>query len=379
MNYRKFNAGGNDIDVSLLGFGAMRLPVLDGDESKIDEPEAIRMIRYAIDNGVNYVDTAYLYHGSHSEEVVGKALADGYREKVLLATKLPFWSMNGPEEITSVIDNQLRKLGTDHIDMYLVHSIKGSTWGVVQGWEIWDHLVKHREAGRIRYIGFSFHGETPGEFKEILDAYPWDFCQLQLNYMDQDIQAGMEGFQYAVSKGVPVVIMEPLKGGKLTDFLLPSIKEYWDSLDSDHTPAEWALRWVADLPGVITILSGMSTMEQLEENIRVLSDADVGLLSDHELDVIDKVAEEYNKLTAYSCTNCKYCMPCTADIDIPLMMSLRNAYGLYDSLDKIKYGDYFYNVEVPASVCTACGKCEVECPQNLEIIRAMKEIVELFE
>jgi len=376
MNYRHFEAAG--MDVSLLGFGAMRLPVLNGDATRINEPEAIRLMRHAIDCGVNYIDTAYVYHGKNSEIAVGKALADGYREKVLLATKLPQFLIKGPEEIGAVLDEQLEKLATDHIDMYLVHDIRGSNWSRIKDWKIWDGLVKQREAGKIRFIGFSFHGESPAELKEVLDEYPWDFCQLQVNYMDHDLQGGIEGYNYAVSKGVPIVVMEPLKGGKLTDIMPPKIQKYWDSLGSDRTPAEWALRWVANLPGVLTILSGMSEMKHVEENLRVLSDADEGMLTDAEQSVISKVAEEYRRLIAYPCTDCKYCMPCAEGIDIPMIMDYRNYYDLYGKTRKMQ-GEFDFFVKVKPSACIACGKCMPECPQHLDIVSAMRETKDLFE
>jgi len=377
MKYRKFKAA--DMDVSLLGFGAMRLPILDDDAGKIDEEASIKMIRYAIDNGVNYVDTAWVYHMTQGEILIGKALRDGYRDKVLIATKMAYWRLGDPEEMQKMLDTQLEKLQTDHIDMYLIHDVNSNKWGQVLDWKIFDFLEKQKEAGRIRFIGFSFHGASPEEFKMVLDTYPWDFCQLQINYMDKDLQAGMEGFEYAVSKGVPVVVMEPLKGGKLTDVIHPSIQKYWDSLGSDRTPAEWALRWVANLPGVLTILSGMGAMEQVEENIRVLSDADEGMLSEAELDVIDKVAEEYRNLIVYPCTGCNYCMPCTENVNIPLMIGFRNAYELYRNAAKMKSAEYGFLVKVPSSACSECGKCETECPQKIEIIKALKENVEIFE
>jgi predicted aldo/keto reductase-like oxidoreductase len=376
MNYRFFKAANKDI--SLLGFGTMRLPVLDGNMTKIDEAEAIRMIRYAIDNGVNYIDTAYVYHGGQSEMVVGKALTDGYREKVLLATKLPFWIMKGPEQMEPVFEEQLQKLKTDHIDMYLVHDIHGDRWDTVKDWGMWDFMEKKRSEGKIRHIGFSFHGESPEEFKKILDYYPWDFCQLQINYMDKDLQAGIEGYEYAVSKDIPVIVMEPLKGGKLTDIMPPSVQKYWDDLKSDRSPAEWALRWVASLPGVLTILSGMSDMAQVTENVRVFAADDVGILLESERIVIGNVADAYRKLIAFPCTACKYCLPCTVGIDIPSAMDMRNAYELYGYSAKLQ-SDFNFRMQTKPSACTACGKCEKECPQHLEIIRAMKETVAFFE
>jgi len=375
MNYRNFEAAGKD--VSLLGFGAMRFPLIEGSDGLVDEAEAIRMLRYAIDHGVNYIDTAYLYHGKTSETIVGKALADGYREKVFVATKLPFWYLNGPEDMEPAFNESYERLGVECIDMYLIHDIEGKRMDRVREWKIWDFMQKRRAEGKIRYLGFSFHGESPEVFKEVLDAYPWDLCQLQINFMDKDIQAGVEGYKYAVSKGVPIVVMEPLKGGRLTDVILPSIQKYWDSLDSKRSPAEWALRWVANLPGVLTILSGMSTMEQVEENVRVLSDADVGMMSEAELAVLDRVAEEYRKLIVYPCTACEYCQPCTAGIHISQIMNFRNMHSLYGKTEKMQE-EYTMFVNPKASDCTSCGKCEEVCPQHLEIIKAMKETTELF-
>jgi len=374
MKYRKFEKGGSD--VSLLGFGAMRLPQLPNSDD-VDEEEAIRMIRHAIDSGVNYVDTAYVYHGGNSEIIVGKALSDGYREKTLLATKLPLWSCDDEEKIHAIFEEQLRKLGTGHIDMYLMHNINEGNFHKVKSLKIYDILEQKRKEGKIRFIGFSTHPESPKLFKEILDEHPWDFCQLQLNYMDKFVQAGFEGYEYAVAKKVPVVVMEPLKGGSLTGNVPPSVQKCWDSLSPARTPAEWALRWAANLPGVITILSGMSEMGQLEENIRVLSDAEMNSLSASELAVFDKVAEEYDKLIVYPCTGCKYCMPCAAEIDIPEIIGFRNSLPRYGLIKKL-LDEYHMWVPHKASDCIACGKCEPHCPQHLEIIKIMKETAELY-
>ena len=379
MNYRTFKAAG--IDVSLLGFGAMRLPVIDGDPGKIIEDEAIRMIRHAIDNGVNYIDTAYVYHKTLGEALVGKALKDGYREKTLVATKLPYWLLNGPEDFEATFNEQLEKLQVDCIDMYLLHDIANAErWNMVKDWKLFDALMKKRDSGKIRFIGFSFHGETPAEFIEVIDEYPWDFCQLQINYMDKNLQAGVEGYEYAVAKGIPIVVMEPLKGGKLTDVMPPSVMKYWSGLGSGRSPAEWAFRWVANLPGVLTILSGMSTMEQLEENLRIFSDpgTDEGKLTEAELAIIDTAADEYRKLIPYHCTACKYCLPCTEGILIPQVMDFRNFCDLYGKTAKLR-AEFNFFVKVKPSNCSACGKCEAECPQHLEIIQAMKEASDLLE
>jgi predicted aldo/keto reductase-like oxidoreductase len=376
MKYRNYKVA--DTELSLLGFGVMRLPVLE-DGDTVDEDEAIRMIRYAADQGVNYFDTAYVYHGGQSERVLGKALAGGLREKVLVATKLPYWIMKDPSEMLPAFEKSLERLGTDYVDNYLVHDINDGRWDLVREWKIFDFLAKLKEEGRIRFAGFSYHGESPALFREVLDAYPWDFVQIQLNYMDTQIQAGLEGYEYAAKKGVPVVVMEPLKGGKLTDAMPPSVQAYWDSLGKGRTPAEWALRWVANLPGVTTILSGMSTFSQVEENVRVLSDAEAGGLTAEELDTIAYAAEEYRKLIVYPCTACKYCMPCTAGIDIPSVMNFRNWSDVYGVTDKQRAEFNMFLKPGKPSACVKCGKCEEECPQGLAIMKAMDETAAIYE
>lgn len=378
MKYRTFKE--DTEKVSLFGIGTMRLPVIDGDQTKIDEEEAIKMIRYGIDNGVNYVDTAYKYHDGASEVVTGKALKDGYREKVFLADKMPVWLAKDASEQQKIFDEQLERLGVDSIDMYLIHNVDEFIWKRVLEFDTLAFIEKMKAAGKIKYIGFSFHGETPEFFKEVIDYYPWDFCQIQLNYMDKEIQAGVKGLKYAGSKGIPVVIMEPLKGGKLTDILPDYIKEYWNEAPIKRSPAEWALRWVANQPEVMTVLSGVSSMDQLKENIKVLADVEPDSLTDEELDIIDAVGKKYNELIPYSCTNCKYCMPCPQKVSIPDIIEDRNQWSLYNGNPKIKK-DYLQFI-VPkrrASNCIDCGECESKCPQHLPIASIMKETAEIFE
>jgi predicted aldo/keto reductase-like oxidoreductase len=373
MNYRIFPKTGEKI--SLLGFGTMRLPEADG---QIDEAEAIRMIRYAIDNGVNYVDTAYMYHDGNSEVLVGKALKDGYREKVLVADKLHLLFAKEATDQQKILDEQLRRLDLPYIDMYLVHDIHEKLWERAKKYDTLRFMKEKQAEGVIKHIGFSFHGETSAFFREVIDAFPWDFCQIQLNYMDTELQAGVEGLKYAESKGIPVIVMEPLKGGKLTDVLPGPIQAYWDNIGTDRTPAEWALKWVANFPAVLTILSGMSTFEQVEENIRILSNAEANGLTTEELAVIGKVAQEYNNLIPYSCTACKYCIPCPVKLNIPYIISLRNEATIYESPEKIAETVRAF-VRPQPSACVACRECEEKCPQHLPIAEIMAESAQMFE
>ena len=375
MQYRTFNKTGEK--VSLLGFGAMRLP--GASDGKIDEDAAIKMIRRAIDGGVNYVDTAYVYSDGQSERVVGKALKDGYREKVFLADKLPTWEIKEHADMQKFLDEQLKRLDVDVIDMYLIHNLNTALWEVTKKFNIFDFLEKKREEGKIKHIGFSYHDDLP-LFKEIIDAYNWDFCQIQFNYMDAEYQAGVEGLKYASAKGVQVVIMEPIKGGLLADALPESVQKFWDGIETNRTPAEWALRWVADFPEALTILSGMSSIGQVEENIRILSGALPNSMTEKEREIIKKVADTYNRLIQYPCTECRYCLPCTQEIIIPTAINYYNQWFLYAQSPKTIEDYKDWATEGPtASACTKCKACEELCPQHLPISEIMEKAAAIFE
>lgn len=375
MQYRTYAKTGEK--VSLLGFGTMRLPTKP--DKKIDRPEAVRMIRHAVDCGVNYVDTAYPYHNGESEVVVGSALKDGYREKVFLADKLPMWMLGDESGQQRIFDEQLKRLDVDMIDMYLAHNLTVPLWKLAKKFNTLDFLDRKKSEGKIKHVGFSFH-DNVSLFKEIIDAYNWDFCQIQFNYMDTEMQAGLEGLKYAASKGVPVIVMEPLKGGLLTDRLPGSIEEFWKAADIKRTPAEWALRWVASFPEVLTILSGMSTMEQVVENLKILSDAQPGGLSEKECDIIEQVSAKYNAMIQYPCTACGYCKPCPQKIDIPDIMERYNDWFVYAQSEKTRNS---YRMFVPenrrASDCTGCESCVELCPQSLNIPEMMAKAAEIFE
>ena len=375
MQYRTFNKTGEKI--SLFGFGAMRLPELPG--GKVDEDEAIKMIRKAIDHGVNYIDTAYMYHDGVSEVIVGKALKDGYREKVFLADKLPLWDVGDEKGQQTTLDEQLRRLDVEYIDMYLAHNLNTATYKLAKKFNTIDFFERKKAEGIIKHIGFSFH-DSLSLFKEIIDSYPWDFCQIQLNYMDIKWQAGVEGMKYAASKGIPVIVMEPLKGGLLIDSIPENVMKFWNEADIKRRPAEWALRWVANFPEVLTILNGVSSMSQLTENLLILNEASPDSMTENELDIIEKVSDIYNELTQYPCTACRYCLPCPQKIDIPMVMNLYNEWFLFAQNDKTipSYKSMFIPGRT-ASDCTECKTCEERCPQHLNISEMMNKAAELFD
>ncbi|MEG0291108.1 MAG: aldo/keto reductase [Anaerovoracaceae bacterium] len=374
MKYRNFQAGNTKL--SLLGFGTMRLP-LNPDET-IDEPRAINLIRSGIDRGINYIDTAYMYHKGKSEALVGKALKDGYREKVFLADKFPVWASKGKHDNRRVFDKQMTRLDTEYIDLYLLHSLDKDHWKLILEYDVIPFLEGLKEEGKIKYIGFSYHDELP-LFKEIIDYYPWDFCQIQLNYMDKNFQAGVEGLKYAGSKNIPVVIMEPLKGGKLTAKVPPSIKELWDNAHTAKTPAAWGFSWLGNFDQVMTILSGMSTEEQLDENLKTFETIEANSLSMEDIALIDKVSAKYNELIKYSCTGCQYCLPCPSGLNIPKLIDLLNDFYIYEGSDKT-IDDYNMRTggEVLPEACISCHKCEEICPQSLNISNIMNECHTVF-
>lgn len=367
MEMRKMEKLG--VETSLLGFGCMRFPQTP--EGKIDEVLTEKMLDQAIAQGVNYIDTAYPYHDGQSEVVVGKILKKYDRNSYYLATKLPVWLVNTVEDVDKYLEEQLAKLQTDHIDFYLMHAMGKERWDKMLQIGCIERLVKLKEQGKIKYLGFSFHDKYE-VFEEILNYRDWDFCQIQLNYMDAEEQAGLKGYQLAVDKGIPVVVMEPVKGGSLAVFaddITAKLKE----LDTQASPASFALRWVGSLPGVKVILSGMSSMEQVEDNLRTF--ANFKPLSEQEQNTIRQVTEILRSRVQNGCTGCRYCMPCPAGVDIPGSFAAWNTYHMYQNYHAVNWNwEVVLGDAHQPKNCVQCGKCEAQCPQKIAIREDLKRV-----
>lgn len=366
--------------LSILGFGCMRLPVTK--DGNIDENQATDMLRYAIDHGVNYVDTAYPYHNGESEPFVGRALQGEYREKVNLATKLPSWLIKSRADMDRYLDDQLKRLQTDHIDFYLVHGLMKPFWENLSTLGVTDFLDSAIADGRIKYAGFSFHDEL-ALFKEIVDAYDWTFCQIQYNFMDEQHQAGTEGLRYAADHGLGIVIMEPLRGGMLTRDI-PSINNIWKKAPVQRSLPDWALRWVWNHPEVTVVLSGMSSFEQVEQNVGYAKSGLPNSLSQEELSLFKEVEVEYKKRIKIPCTGCRYCMPCSSNVSIPECFEMYNQGCMFDAPDaaSLQYdfalSGFLTGGPGFASQCQECGECEEKCPQGIPIREYLKKVAAYF-
>ena len=372
----------NGDELSILGFGCMRLAMRDG---KIDEERATRQIRYAIDHGVNYIDTAWPYHIGESEPFLGRALAGGYREKVRLATKLPSWTIKNTEDMDRILNAQLERLRTDKIDYYLVHGLVGALWDKMEKLGVRDFLDRAKADGRIINAGFSFHGSVD-DFKRIVDAYSWTFCQIQYNFLDEKNQAGTEGLEYAASKGLGIIVMEPLRGGKLTNPVPPEVQEIWNEAPVKRTPAEWALRWIWNRPEVTVVLSGMNEESHIEENLKIADEAYPNSLTEAELQLVKRVEQKYRELMKTGCTGCRYCLPCPSGVDIPGCFEIYDNFYLSDDEKEAKLmyaakpgGIIRGDVTGYASQCVQCGQCVEKCPQHLDIPSLLEDVAERFE
>lgn len=379
MQYRRF--GKLDFLVSALGFGAMRLPTEGSTDNSdrlsgsIAETEAIEMIRNAIDQGVNYVDTAYGYHKGKSEILVGKALQNGYREKVKLATKSPVWLIKEPEDFERLLEEQLNKLQTDHIDFYLLHALSRDRWrNIILKHDILKRAEAAKKAGKIKYLGFSFH-DGQEAFYEIIDGYDkWDFCQIQYNYMDVKEQAGMEGLKYAAGKGLGIVIMEPLLGGRLAN-PPEDIQKIMDESNTGRSPSYWALEWLWNQPEVSVVLSGMSNLTQVEENLISAGHSGIGLFDEYDEAVIERISKRYGERSVIPCTGCSYCMPCPNHVNIPRNFELYNASAVYNDIQgaRVTYNN-FLDTKSRAASCIGCRICEDNCPQKILISEWMPKV-----
>ncbi|MCR5059326.1 MAG: aldo/keto reductase [Clostridiales bacterium] len=364
MQYRK--------DISILGFGCMRF---SGSSGKLDFEKAEKEILRALDLGVNYFDTAYIYPGS--EELLGKVIEkNNIRDKITLTTKLPQYMVKNKAGLDKYLNEELSRLRTDHLDYYLMHHMTDvAQWERLESLGIREWIEEKKKSGQIRHIGFSFHGNTD-MFLKILNAYDWELCLVQYNYMDEHSQAGRKGVEAAAAKGIPVLIMEPLRGGKLVDLLPEKAKKEIAADPSGWSPAAWAFRWLWNQEAVTCVLSGMNSLEMVEENCKTASEAQAGSFGEHEFQMIEKIKSIINENTKVNCTGCRYCMPCPKGVDIPGIFACYN--HMYSESKGSGRKEYFQTIALrkenaSATQCVGCGKCEQHCPQSIEIRKKLKE------
>ena len=368
----KYNTYGKlGIQGSAFGLGCMRFNGAASGDSTIDEQKAISLIRRAIDGGVTYLDTAYVYLDKTSEIVLGKALRDGYRDKVTIATKMPMEYVHNRAEMEALLDSELKKLQTDHIDFYLMHGINREKWEYFKSIGAPEFFDDMKKAGKIRFKCFSFHGPY-ADFEYILNDWDWDMVQIQYNFMDIDNQAGTKGLELAGAKGIPVVIMEGLLGGRLAK-APGNVQALYDAFPVQRTPVEWAFRWLCNHPAVSVVLSGCNEMEQIEDNLRIFDTVEPGIMSPEELKLMDDVRAAYISRTKIGCTGCRYCMPCPNGVNIPGIFSAWNNVSLYDTNPKWDWDlRQIKEKGAGADNCIRCGACEAACPQHLPIIEGLQ-------
>ena len=375
MNYRCDKYGN---ELSILGFGCMRFPRKMG---QIDLEEMERDLLFAIEQGVNYFDTAYIYPGS--EAALGQILEKhGLRDKVNIATKLPHYLIRSYEGLDKLFYEELRRLRTDHVDYYLMHLLNDTdTWQRLKKLGIENWIAEKKKSGQIRQVGFSYHGLTE-MFCKLVDAYDWDFCQIQYNYLDEHSQAGRRGLEYAHSKGMPVIIMEPLRGGKLVQNLPEKARKAFDAMAEKRSPAEWGLRWLWNQEAVTVVLSGMNSMEMVAENIRTADNVRIGEQGAEETALYARVVEAINEKMKVGCTACGYCQPCPKGVDIPGIFALYNSYHAEHKTaakwDYVKCTTLRKN-STAAGQCIGCGKCEKHCPQNIRIREELQNAQKALE
>nr|WP_319374049.1 aldo/keto reductase [uncultured Methanobacterium sp.] len=378
MLYREMGKTGEKI--SILGFGCMRLPII-GTYDRIDVEKATQLLDHALDEGINYLDTAYPYHstetskGGASEVFLGEYFTENdRRDEVYLTTKSPTWLLEDEQDMDRFLDEQLQRLKTDYIDFYLLHSLKEKQWYHLEDLGVFEFLDSAISDGRIKYTGFSTHDET--DFvKEVVDSYQWDMCQIQYNYLDENIQAGSDGLKYAAGKGLGVAIMEPLKGGVLADYVPQEVQNIWDNAPVGKTPVEWALRYLWNIPEISVVLSGMNTMEQLQENLKIAEEGLPKSLTPEEMEIMDDVKKVYHGKISVECSRCGYCMPCPSGINIPRCFSYLNQAEMLEDYSEVKNQYYFMLKDFErAGNCLECGLCEELCSQHLPIREQLRNV-----
>ena len=370
MKYRTMGKLG--FQASAFGLGCMRFNGRASGDSIIDEQKAISLIRRAIDGGVTYIDTAYVYLDKTSEIVLGKALLDGYRDKVTIATKMPMEYVHNRAEMEALLEGELKKLQTDHVDFYLMHGINKEKWEYFKSISTPEFFDDMKKAGKIRFKCFSFHGPYE-DFEYILNDWDWDMVQIQYNFMDVGNQAGTRGLELAGSKGIPVVIMEGLLGGRLSR-APANVQALYDAFPVKRSPVEWAFRWLCNHPEVSVVLSGCNEAEQIDDNLRIFDTVDSGIMTEEELKLMDDVRAAYLSRTKIGCTGCRYCMPCPNGVNIPGIFSAWNNVSLYDVNPKEDWNlRMIKENNGGADNCVGCGACEAACPQHLSIIEGLQQ------
>lgn len=373
MEKRKYK--NTNLDISLLGLGCMRLPLAEGSTTEIDYEKAEEIVDYAYNNGVNYFDTAYPYHGGQSEKFVGHALKKYPRESFVLASKLPLWLLKAEEDMERIFTEQLENCQTEYFDFYLCHAVDAAKFQTIKDFKIFEFLKEKQAEGKIRNVGFSFH-DKPEVLEELADAYPWDFAQIQLNYLDWELYQSKEQYEILAKREIPCIIMEPVRGGTLAN-PCEEANEIFKAARPEMSVASWAIRYAASFPNVLTVLSGMSNMDQIKDNVATLTNFEP--LNDAEAKVVQNALEAYKKNNTIPCTGCRYCMDCPIGVDIPEVFKIYNNYAVskFKSVFKGTYGDLEETAK--AHNCISCGACVSQCPQGIKIPEKMAEITKIVE